>query len=193
MQGRDLGCALRRWQRRGSHCGNDTKLGLNNLAIAITSPVHHLHELHAAVDADLRVDAVRVVLDGLQADEQLLGNLLVRLAEADLLHDLPFALRDAVVVEDVLHALLRRVLGLDGREHAVGVRAQVQQRRQDWTPWNANSATAPNRMSTSTSAASSERATNAPQSSAENMRRTRRLSLPPTTRKRQTRTRNAEK
>jgi hypothetical protein len=48
-------------------------------------------------------------------------------------------------------------------------------------------------MSTSTSAASSERATNAPHSSAEKTSRTRRLSPSATTRNRQTRTRNAEK
>src|SRR6185503_11305428 len=98
-------------------------------AAKLFSSVHHLHELHPAVDADFRVDAVRVVLDGLQADEQLLCDLLVRLAETDLLHDLPLALRDAVLIEDVLQTLLCRVLGLDGREHAVVVRAQVKQRR----------------------------------------------------------------
>src|SRR5262245_52700326 len=79
------------------------------------SSVHHLYELHAAVHADLRVDAVRVILDGLKTDEQLLGDLFVRLAEADLLHDLPLALRHAVMIENVLHALLRGVLGLDRR------------------------------------------------------------------------------
>src|SRR5215510_1655709 len=81
------------------------------------SSVHHLHELHTAVHADLRVDAVRVILDGLKTDEQLLGDLFVRLSEADFLHDLPLALRYAVMIENVLQALLGCVLGLDGREH----------------------------------------------------------------------------